>query len=59
MIPCDGVTHILDVFERMQLRAETAMYTKELSVHHRCKRQRAERLNAGFVDSIRILMLTL
>lgn len=33
------------------------MYTQELFVHDRRQRQRAERLNAGLVDTLAVFML--
>lgn len=52
-------TYGLDIFEGMQLRAETTVDTEKLFVHDRRQRQRAERFNARLIDPLTILVLAL
>lgn len=41
----------------MQLGAQSSMYTQELFVHDRSQRKRAEGVHAGFINSLRVLVL--
>lgn len=50
-------THVTDVIERLQLGGETAVDTEELFVHDSSQGQRAERLHARIVESLRVLAL--
>lgn len=42
----------------MELRAQSSVYTQKLLVHDSGERKRAEGVHAGFVDSLRVLVLT-
>ena len=50
-------TYALDIVQRMQLRAETAMYAKELLVHDSGQGQCAERIHTCVVYSLGIFVL--
>ena len=50
-------TYALQVLERVELRAQSSVYTQELLVHDSGERKRAEGVHAGFVDSLRVLVL--
>lgn len=52
-------TYSLDVFEGMQLGAETTVNAEELFVHNCRQRQRTEGLQACFVDPFAIFVLAL
>ena len=51
-------TYALQILECVELRAQSTVYTQELLVHDSGKRKRAEGVHAGFVDSLRVLVLT-
>ena len=53
------MTYSLDIFEGVQLRAETTVNTEELLVHNRRQRQRTERLDTGLVDPFAIFVFAL
>jgi hypothetical protein len=52
-------TYALQVLECVELRAQSSVYTQELLVHDGGKGERAERVHAGFVNSLRVLVLAL
>jgi hypothetical protein len=54
-----GETNIADVIKSVQLRAEPAVDAQELLVHDRRQRQATERLHAGLVDGLGVLVLAL
>lgn len=56
---CRDISYALQVLQRVELGAQTAMYTQELLVHNRSERQCAERLHTGFVNGLAILVLAL
>lgn len=54
-----GSAHISNVVECVELRAQTAVDTQELLVHDCSQRQGAERLHAGLVHDLGVLVLAL
>jgi CBS-domain-containing membrane protein len=52
-------TYALQIIQSVELRAQPAVYAQELLVHNRSQRQCAERVHAGFVNRLRVLVLTL
>ncbi len=52
-------THISDVVKGVQLGAQPAVDAQELLVHDGRQRQAAERLHAGLVDGLGVLVLAL
>ena len=50
-------TYAFQVLECVELGAQSSVYTQELLVHNGGKGKRAERVHAGFVDSLRVLVL--
>src|SRR5262245_1952497 len=49
--------YTLDIVERVQLRAQAAVYAQELLVHDSGQRQRTEGIHAGIIDSLGVLVL--
>ena len=50
-------TNVLEVFQRMQLRAQPSVNAEELLVHDGGQWQRAEGFHTGFVDLLGVLVL--
>lgn len=61
LAPCPTLarssTHGLDVFQCMQLRAQTSVYTQKLFVHDCGERQRAESIHTCIVDLLGVFVL--
>jgi hypothetical protein len=50
-------TYAFQVIQGVELGAQTAVYAQELLVHDRSQRQCAERVHAGLVDGLGVLVL--
>ncbi len=49
-------TYAFQIFQSVELRAQPAVYAQELLVHDSGKRKRAERIHAGFINSLGVFV---
>jgi beta-lactam-binding protein with PASTA domain len=54
-----SLTYTLQIIQRVELGAQATVYTQKLLVHDCCQRQCTERVHAGLIHGLRVLVLAL